>query len=79
MSNLDGLVVTLIREGHWREAVGLCRDELGVSLIQAEHKVQTIAEETGLQDSNPWSFWLTASFAAVATIAFAYCIQWFWM
>ncbi len=39
MSNLDTLVQTLIREGLWSDATGLYRDELGVSLTQAEAKV----------------------------------------
>ena len=39
MSNLDSLAIHLIREGHWSEAVRLYRDELGVSLMQAEAKV----------------------------------------
>ena len=39
MSNLDSLAIHLIREGQWSEAISLYREELGVSVAQAEAKV----------------------------------------
>ncbi len=51
MSNLDSLAIHLIREGQWSEAVRLYRDELGLSVPQAEDLVSRIAEEYGLHST----------------------------
>ena len=77
MSNLDTLVQTLIREGHWSDAAGLYRDELGVSLTQAEAKVHSLAQELGLTDPHRWTQWLAIGLAGASLFVLAGCLQWF--
>jgi hypothetical protein len=67
MSNLDTLVQTLIREGHWSDAAGLYRDELGVSLTQ----------ELGITDPHRWTQWLAIGLAGASLFVLAGCLQWF--
>jgi len=77
MSNLESLVQTLIREGHWSEAAGLYRDELGVSHTQAEAKVHALAEELGINDPQRWTQWIAIALAGSALLVLAGCLQWF--
>jgi len=77
MSNFESLVLTLIREGHWSEAAGLYRDELGVSHTQAEAKVHALAEELGVTDPNRWTQWIAIALAGGSLLVLAGCLQWF--
>jgi len=77
MSNIDSLARTLIREGHWSDAVRLYRDELGVSILQAEAKVATLAEENGVLHPGRWASWLAIAFAGFSLFVLAGCLQWF--
>lgn len=63
MSNLDLLAIHLIREGHWTEAVCLYRDELGLSLPQAEKLVVGLADEYDLRHPSRLLFWLWLALA----------------
>jgi hypothetical protein len=76
MSNLDTLVQTLIREGLWSDATGLYRDELGVSLTQAEAKVHAVAQELGITDPHRWTQWLAIGLAGASLFVLAGCLQW---
>ncbi|MEI6527157.1 MAG: hypothetical protein WCP62_14095 [Planctomycetota bacterium] len=77
MSNLETLVQTLIREGHWSDAAGLYRDELGVSHTQAEAKVHALAEELGITDPYRWTRWVAIGLAGGALMILAGCLQWY--
>ncbi len=77
MSNLDSLARTLIREGHWSDAVRLYRDELGVSIMQAEAKVTSLAEETGVLHPERWASWFGIAFAGLSLFVLAICLDWF--
>ena len=48
MTNIDSLATHLIQQGQWAEAVCLYRDELGLSLLQAEEIVLQLADESGV-------------------------------
>jgi hypothetical protein len=58
MSNLDSLAIHLIREGQWAEAVCLYRDELGLSLPQAEQLVHRLADEYDVHCPRRLLHWL---------------------
>ncbi|MFN5103147.1 MAG: hypothetical protein ACK5GJ_10160 [Planctomycetota bacterium] len=75
MANLESLVQTLIREGHWSEAADLVRDELGVSQPQAEAKVYALAEELGISDPYRWTQWIAIALAASSLLILAGCLQ----
>ncbi len=75
MPNLESLVQTLIREGHWSEAADLVRDELGVSQPQAEAKVYALAEELGISDPCRWTQWIAIALAASSLLILAGCLQ----
>jgi hypothetical protein len=75
MSNLDSLAIHLIREGHWSEAVRLYRDELGVSLMQAEAKVASLAEEYGVNHPERWTSWLAIAFAGLSLFVLVGLLQ----
>lgn len=75
MPNFESLVQTLIREGHWSEAAGLVRDELGVSQPQAEAKVHALAEELGVNDPHRWTQWIAIALAASSLLILAGCLQ----
>jgi hypothetical protein len=47
-AGLENFVVHLIREGHWREAVYLLREEQGLSVAQAELDVEQLALKYGV-------------------------------
>jgi len=63
MSNLDSLAVHLLREGQFEEAVCLYRDELGLTVPQAELLVQRLAEEYELHCPNRLITWLWIALA----------------
>jgi hypothetical protein len=75
MPNLESLVQTLIREGHWWEAAELVRDELGVSQPQAEATVHALAEELGINDPYRWTQWIAIALAASSLLILAGCLQ----
>ena len=76
MSNLDSLAMDLIREGHWSDAVILYRDELGVSITQAEARVATLANECGISHPERWMTWLATAIAGLALFVLAGLLQW---
>lgn len=77
MSNLDSLAMDLIREGHWSDAVVLYRDELGVSITQAEARVANLAHECGIRHPERWMTWLATAIAGLALFVLAGLLQWF--
>lgn len=75
MSHLDSLAIHLIREGHWSEAICLYREELGVSMAQAEAKVLALAEEYEILYPGRWSSWLAVAFAGLSLFALVLLLQ----
>ncbi|MCE3016582.1 MAG: hypothetical protein ACK56W_04750 [Pirellula sp.] len=63
MSNLDSLAIHLLREGQFEEAVDLYRDELGLTIPQAELLVHRLAEEYELRCPNRLITWLWIALA----------------
>lgn len=76
MSNLDSLAMHLIREGHWSDAVVLYRDELGVTMVQAEARVAALAEECGVLHPERWTVWFATAFAGLSLFVLAGLLQW---
>ncbi|MFN6398951.1 MAG: hypothetical protein ACK449_03560 [Planctomycetota bacterium] len=77
MSNLESLVQLLIREGHWSDAAGLVRDELGVTHTQAEARVVALAEELGISSPSRWHQWFAVALAGCVLLLLAGSLQWF--
>ncbi len=75
MSTLDSLAIHLIRDGQWSEAVLLYRDELGVTVNQAEAKVVSLAEEYGIFYPGRWLSWLSIAFGGFSLFALAMVLQ----
>lgn len=75
MSNLDSLATHLIQQGHWAEAVHLYRDELGLSMQQAEQSVFQLAEETGLTYPGRYLYWISLAFACLSLFGLAGVLQ----
>jgi len=75
MSNIDSLAIHLIRQGHWAEAVCLYRDELGLSLTQAEEIVLELADNSGIQYPGRFLSWLAIAFAGFSLFGLAGVMQ----
>lgn len=75
MSNLDSLAIHLIREGQWSEAISLYREELGVTVAQAEAKVFALADEYEILYPGRWAAWLTLAFAGMSLFGLMYLLQ----
>jgi hypothetical protein len=75
MSNLDSLAIHLIREGQWSEAISLYREELGVSMAQAEARVLALAEEYEILYPGGWGAWLTLAFAGLSLLGLVIVLQ----
>jgi hypothetical protein len=75
MSNLDSLATHLIQQGHWTEAVQLYRDELGLTMQQAEQIVLQLAEETGINYPGRFLYWLALAFAGLSLFGLAGVLQ----
>jgi hypothetical protein len=75
MSNIDSLATHLIQQGHWSEAVCLYRDELGLSLPQAEEIVLQLADNSGIQYPGRFLYWLAIAFAGFSLFALVGVLQ----
>ncbi|MEQ1824402.1 MAG: hypothetical protein ABL921_00575 [Pirellula sp.] len=75
MSNIDSLATHLIQHGHWSEAVHLYRDELGLSMQQAEQIVLQLADETGVTYPGRFLYWLSLAFAGLSLFGLAGALQ----
>ncbi len=75
MSNIESLATHLIQQGHWDEAVCLYRDELGLSLTQAEEVVLELADSSGLQYPGRFLSWLAIAFAGFSLFGLAGILQ----
>ncbi len=75
MSNIDSLATHLIQQGQWAEAVCLYRDELGLSLPQAEEIVLQLADESGVQYPGRFLSWLAIAFAGFSLFGLAGVLQ----
>ena len=75
MSNIDSLATHLIQQGHWSEAVCLYRDELGLSLPQAEKIVLDLADSSGIQYPGRFLSWLAIAFAGFSLFGLAGILQ----
>lgn len=71
MPNLEPLAIHLIQQGHWSEAIQLYRDELGLSLQQAERIVLELAEDTGVASPGRFFYWLALAFAGLSLFGLA--------
>jgi hypothetical protein len=58
MTTIDSLAIHFLRHGQWSEAVQLYRDELGMSISQAERKVYGLASEYEIQEPKRLFLWL---------------------
>ncbi len=76
MSNLDSLAIHLIREGQWSEAVCLYRDELGLSIPQAERLVVHLADEYNLRSPGRLLNWLWIAFGGGLLFFMVAIIDW---
>jgi hypothetical protein len=52
----EPITIHLIREGLWREAVYLYREEMGVSTVQAEQAIERLALEHGVHRYSRYFF-----------------------
>jgi hypothetical protein len=75
MSNIDSLATHLIQQGHWSEAVCLYRDELGLSLPQAEEIVLQLADSSGIQYPGRFLSWLAIAFAGFSLFGLVSVLQ----
>lgn len=75
MSNIESLATHLIQQGHWAEAVCLYRDELGLSLPQAEKIVLDLADSSGIQYPGRFLSWLAIAFAGFSLFGLAGILQ----
>ncbi len=75
MSNIESLATHLIQQGHWAEAVCLYRDELGLSLPQAEKIVLELADSSGIQYPGRFLSWLAIAFAGFSLFGLAGILQ----
>jgi hypothetical protein len=75
MTSIDSLAVHLMRCGQWSEAVRLYRDELGVSVLQAEERVARLADEYGMTHPERWVSWLAIAFGGLSLFALAGILQ----
>lgn len=77
MPNLEPLAIHLIQQGHWAEAVELYRDELGLSIQQAEQTVVQLAEDAGVSNPGRFLYWLALAFAGLSLFGLAGVAQYF--
>jgi len=75
MSNIESLATHLIQQGHWDEAICLYRDELGLSLPQAEEIVIQLADSSGIQYPGRFLSWLAIAFAGFSLFGLAGVLQ----
>jgi hypothetical protein len=77
MPNLEPLAIHLIQQGHWADAVQLYRDELGLSIQQAEQTVLQLAEESGVSNPGRFLYWIAIAFAGLSLFGLAGIAQYF--
>ena len=75
MSNIDSLATHLIQQGQWAEAVCLYRDEMGMSLPQAEEIVIQLADESGVVYPGRFLSWLAIAFAGLSLFCLVGVLQ----
>jgi len=75
MPNIESLATHLIQQGQWAEAVRLYRDELGLSLPQAEEIVLQLADSSGIQYPGRFLSWLAIAFAGFSLFGLAGVLQ----
>jgi hypothetical protein len=77
MSSIDSLAIHFIRLGQWSEAVELYREELGLSIPQAESRVLGLADEHSLGHPNRLMSWLIIALSGFSVLLFATILSWF--
>ena len=75
MSNIESRATHLIQQGQWSEAVCLYRDELGLSLPQAEEIVLQLADSSGIHYPGRFLSWLAIAFAGFSLFGLAGVLQ----
>jgi len=77
MSNIESLATHLIQQGHWSEAICLYRDELGLSMSQAEQLVLQLADDSGINHPGKFMYWTAIAFAGLSLFGLAGVLQFF--
>ncbi|MFN7291363.1 MAG: hypothetical protein ACK5T6_12305 [Pirellula sp.] len=71
MSTIDSLAIHFLQHGQWSEAVQLYRDELGMSISQAERKVYGLASEYEIHEPKRLLLWLWIALGGFSIILFS--------
>lgn len=72
MTTIDSLAIHFLRHGQWSEAVQLYRDELGMSISQAERKVYGLASEYEIQEPKRLLLWLWIALGGFSVLLFTF-------
>ena len=65
--NQQAVILHLLREGQWHQAVLLYREETGVPKRLAAREVERIAEQHQIRPARPWLWWPTQSSQSTET------------
>lgn len=55
--NQHAIIVHLLREGQWQQAVMLYREEMGVPRRIATKEIERLAEQHHIRPPRLWSWW----------------------
>jgi hypothetical protein len=72
----EPFAIHLIREGMWREAVHLYREETGVSTAQAEHAIERLALEHGVHRFSRFFFVGVIAMSGISVMLLAGIVKW---
>ncbi len=72
----EPFAIHLIREGMWREAVYLYREETGVSMAQAEHAIEKLALECGVHRYSRYFFVGMIAMSGISVVLLAGIVKW---
>lgn len=72
----ESVAVHLIREGYWREAIYLYREETGVNLAVAEQAIERLALKHGVHRYSRAFFVTLIALCGVSLITLAGLIEW---
>ncbi len=71
----EPITIHLIREGLWREAIYLYREEMGVSTAQAEQAIERLALEYGVHRYSRYFFVAMIALSGISVILLASIIK----
>ncbi len=72
----ESVALHLIREGHWREAIYLYREETGVNIAVAEQAIEKLALKHGVHRYSRAFFVTLIALCGISVIALAGLIEW---